>query len=92
MPGKFLGLGQRGPVSHQAGDMGVPAGGVEVGNSLRRLVGNADPLQVFFHHQPGAALSQLGKQELIRFHSGQPLPQHGDELGVQRQHVHLAVL
>jgi len=42
MASQFLGLGQGRSVAKQLRDVRMPAGGVEVGDALRRLVRDAD--------------------------------------------------
>nr|WP_231871428.1 hypothetical protein [Planctomyces sp. SH-PL62] len=72
VPGQLLGFHQRGAVPEQPGDVAVPAGRVEIGDAVRRFVGDADALQIKLHHQPGFFSVQPGEERLVRIHACNP--------------------
>ena len=73
MAGEFFGLGQTGAVLKKAGNVGVPPCRVEVSDTFRSLVGDANPFQVFPDHEPGSSLRQLRKENLVWRDASNPL-------------------
>ena len=70
----------------------VPTRRVEVGDTVRRLVRNTDPLQVFLHHEPCLLPLDTWKEKIIRSEISHPLTHHCDEFRVHRQRVFSAML
>jgi hypothetical protein len=85
-------LNQRGAATKQLRDVGVPTCGMKVSDTLRRLVSNSHSFQIELDHPPGAALLKQRKQWLISSQTDQPLLEHSDKFGVQRQDVFSTVL
>lgn len=78
--------------SEQFGDVGVPAGGVKVGDALLRLVRNAGTCEVPLDHLPCLLLFQVGKEFLRRPELRQPFAKEPNQIRMQWQHVFAAVL
>nr|WP_237170675.1 hypothetical protein [Paludisphaera borealis] len=91
VPGQLARLDQRCPVPEQAGDVAVPAGGVEIGNALVRFVGDADPLQIELHHQPGFLAFDAGEQQVVRTEILHPFTHHDGQFRVDWQCVFASV-
>jgi hypothetical protein len=88
---KLPGLWKCGSASQKLGDVGVPAGGVEIGDALGCLVRNLCTLQVFLHHEPGLFLFEPWEEELVRGHAFEPGAEQANKAWVERQRVSFAV-
>jgi hypothetical protein len=87
MTGEPLRLGEASTVTDQLGDVGVPAGRVEVRDSLGCFVVDSDSLKILFHHEPGASFLKSWEKKLLSCETFEPSWQYGNELGVKRQHI-----
>jgi hypothetical protein len=57
------------PIAEELRDVRLPASEVEIGDTVLVLVGNADPFQVFFDHEPSP-----GNFRALELASFDPLP------------------
>jgi hypothetical protein len=87
MPGQFLRLDQCSTVPDEPSDMGVAAHGVEVGDPLRRLIRNPDPLQVLLHHETGLLAVEAREERGIRLHPLRPFAHERDQLRMHGQRI-----